>query len=90
MDIRQKSLESRLWHRFGTNPEEISEETIEVLERNAENIRRIAQSNGGLDAIVSRFIHDLFSNDDEDCAEVLEAVAKDIRNILQKSIQGHG
>ncbi len=85
MEIRQKSLEYRLWAYFGGHPDEISVEAIEVLERNAENIRRIAKSNGRLDAIVSNWIQDLFTNDDESSAEVLEAVAKDLRDRLHKS-----
>lgn len=87
MDVRQKSLESRLWAYFGGNLDEISVEAIEVLERNAENIRRIAKSNGRFDAIVSSWIQDLFTNDDESSAEVLESVAKDLRDRIQKSIE---
>ena len=89
MDIRQKSLESRLWAYFGGNPDEISPEAIEVLERNAENIRRIAKSNGRFDAIVSSWLKELFTNDDESVAEVLESVAKDLQDRIQKSIEGN-
>ncbi|MGL5061954.1 MAG: hypothetical protein ACRC62_18440 [Microcoleus sp.] len=87
MDIRKKILANRLWAYFGMNPEAISSDTIEVLDRNAANIRRIAQSNGSFDVIVSRLIQDLFAHDDENCAEVLESVAKDLRDLVQKSIK---
>lgn len=88
MDIRKKILETRLWHYFGGNPDAISVEAIEVLERNSDNIRRIARSNARFDALVASWIKELFTNDDESVSDVLESVAKDLKDRIQNQSKG--
>jgi hypothetical protein len=73
-----RTLELALWHHFGQHG--VTAESIEVLYRNAENIRQKLRSDEFLDAIVVNLLKRLGVN--ESTADVLECVAKALEEKL--------